>query len=145
VAESSSHRVHTVDPATVSLTGRVVAKAARQIALDVDAKVILVFSLSGASVQLVSKFRPAQPVIGLTTEEGSLRRLALMWGTDGHRTAERDHSRDLIMAGERICLDEGYATTGDRVVIVSGIPGGLGGTNRVLVHRIGDLSDEQWT
>jgi pyruvate kinase len=143
-AEGSTHRVHTAEPQTVGATGRVVAKAARQIADDVAAKVILVFSLSGASVQLVSKFRPAQPVIGLTTDEHSLRRLALMWGTDGHLTAERDHSRDLIIAGERICLENGYAATGDRVVIVSGIPGGLGGTNRVLVHRIGDLSDESW-
>jgi pyruvate kinase len=65
---------------TGKVLGRVVAKAAKQVADDVQATAILVFSFSGASVQLVSKFRPRQPIIGLTTEEAAMRRFALMWG-----------------------------------------------------------------
>ncbi len=141
VAETSIHRVHPMEPVTGKVTGRVVAKAAKQIADDVEATAILVFSLSGSSVQLVSKFRPRQPVIGLTTDERSLRRFALMWGTDGRMVPMKDHSQDLILAAEEACYVHGYGERGDTVVIVSGIPGGRGGTNRVLVHRLGDLSD----
>ncbi len=141
VAESVAHRIRTTAPTTGKVVGRVVAKAAKQIADDVDATAILVFSLSGASVQLVSKVRPNQPVIGLTTDERSYRRFPLMWGTSGQIVPEKDHSHDLILAAERICLEYGYGTYGDTFVIVSGIPGGRGGTNRVLVHRIGDLAD----
>ncbi|MEX0869711.1 MAG: pyruvate kinase [Nitriliruptoraceae bacterium] len=141
VAESVAHRVRPVVPVTGKVVGRVVAKAAKQIADDIDATAILVFSLSGASVQLVSKVRPNQPVIGLTTDERSYRRFPLMWGTTGQIVPMKDHSQDLILAAERICLEYGYGTYGDTFVIVSGIPGGRGGTNRVLVHRIGDLSD----
>jgi pyruvate kinase len=89
-------------------------------------------------VQLVSKFRPTVPIIGLTTRSRSLHRLALMWGTSGALVPEKDHSRDLIIAADEICLREGYGQRGDAVVIVSGIPGGGGGTNRVLVHRLGE-------
>jgi pyruvate kinase len=141
VAEAAADRVRTMSPDTAGVLGRVVAKASVQIADDVDAVAILVFSLSGKSVQLVSKVRPKQPVIGLTTDERSKRRFALMWGTDGQMVPLKDHSQDLILAAEEICLEHGYGGRGDTIVIVSGIPGGVGGTNRVLVHRIGDATE----
>ncbi|MFA9444329.1 pyruvate kinase [Egicoccus sp. AB-alg6-2] len=141
VAESAPERIHTVPPMTGQVLGRVVAKAAKQVADDVDATAILVFSFSGRSVQLVSKFRPTQPVIGLTTEHATVRRLALMWGTTGTVVPMKDHSRDLILAAEEVCLEKGYGVRGDTVVIVSGIPGGHGGTNRVMVHRLGQAPD----
>ena len=141
VAEGASGRVHSTPPETGRVLGRVVAKAAKQVADDVDATAILVFSFSGKSVQLVSKFRPKQPVIGLTTEEPTVRRLALMWGTNGTVVPMKDHSRDLILAAEEVCLEKGYGVRGDTVVIVSGIPGGHGGTNRVMVHVLGQAPD----
>jgi pyruvate kinase len=137
-AEHAAKRVHAHVPDTGRILGRVVAKAATQIADDVDARAILVFSLSGASVQLVSKFRPNQPVIGLTPEPATLTRLALMWGTTGTMVTQQDDSLALIEVGERICLERGYGVRGDPVVVVSGVPGGHGGTNRVMVHRLGD-------
>jgi pyruvate kinase len=138
VAESSAERLHAIPPVTGNVLGSVVAKAARQIADDVQATAILVFSFSGSSVQLVSKFRPRQPIIGLSTGDRTLRRLALMWGSDGTLVPQKDHSMDLIKAAEEVCLEQGYCAHGETVVIVSGIPGGHGGTNRVLVHRLGD-------
>jgi pyruvate kinase len=143
VAESSGELVQPPTPPVMEglSVARVVAKAAVQAARDIGAKVICVFSFSGSSVQLVSKFRPDVPIIGLITQPAPMRRLALMWGTDGALVPERDHSRDLILSAEETCLRGGYAQRGDSIVIVSGIPGGHGGTNRVLVHRVGDTPD----
>jgi pyruvate kinase len=138
VAEASGERVHAIPPVTANKLPNIVAKAAVQIAEDVGAVAIAVFSFSGASVQLVSKFRPLHPIVGLTTGPGALRRLALMWGTDGATVPERDHSRDLILSAEEICLEHGFGQRGDALVIVSGVPGGHGGTNRVMVHRLGE-------
>ena len=142
-AEDSDRVFHTrlTDPRPGSSLARVVAKAAVQVAADINAKAIVVFSLSGGSVQLVSKFRPDVPVIGLTTTDAARRRLSLMWGTRGAVVPEKDNSAALIEAAEDVCLRKGVAGRGDTVVIVSGIPGGHGGTNRLLVHRLGDLSD----
>jgi len=128
-----------VFPETRDVVGSVVAKAAVQIADDLGAKAILVFSFSGASIQLVSKFRPSQPLIGFTSEETTLYRLPLMWGVRGEMTAEEDQSNALIEAADALCIEQGLAEEGDTVVIVSGIPGGRGGTNRVMAHRIGEL------
>ncbi|MBW3562514.1 MAG: pyruvate kinase [Actinobacteria bacterium] len=143
VAESSRHLSHPPEPLAEDMTiDRVVAKAAVQAAGDVKAKALVVFSLSGSSVQLVSKFRPDVPIIGLTPRDRTLRRLALLWGTSGDLVPERDHTRDLILMADEICLEGGYGERGDAVVIVSGIPGGHGGTNRILLHRLGQAPSD---
>ncbi len=139
VAEGEPHRVHQAFPETRDVVGSVVAKAAVQIADDLDAKAILVFSFSGNSVLLVSKFRPQRPLIAFTSEKDTLYRLPLMWGVEGVPTAEQGQSNALIVAADQLCIDRGLAGLGDTVVIVSGIPGGRGGTNRVIAHRIGEL------
>ena len=142
VAESSKNLVHAPPPPREGIAlPRVVSRAAVQVAADVQAKALLVFSLSGASVQLVSKFRPPVPLLGLCPRESPMRRLALMWGTEGVLVPHEDSSRALTLAAEEVCLRQGIANTGDPVVIVSGIPGGHGGTNRVIVHRIGEAPD----
>jgi pyruvate kinase len=142
VAESSSERItRSAEMATERLdVPRVVAKAAQQVAYDVGAKAILVFSLSGSSVQLVSKRRPSVPIVGLTTSVVAQRRTALMWGTESAVVPEKDHTADLVLAAEEVCLRGGYGQRGDPVVIVSGLPGGHGGTNRVLVHVLGQAT-----
>ncbi len=139
MAELEPHRVHQVYPETRDVVGSVVAKAAVQIADDLDAKAILVFSFSGNSVLLVSKYRPQRPLIGFTSEADTLTRLPLMWGVEGVATAEQGQSNALIVAADQLCIDRGLGRLGDTVVIVSGIPGGRGGTNRVIAHRIGEL------
>ena len=142
VAESSHELVQRpAAPQTELSLPRVVARAAVSAASDISAKAILVFSLSGSSVQLVSKFRPEVPIVGLTPSEATVRRLALMWGTDGALVPEKDHSRALTLAAEEVCLTNGYGQRGDTVVIVSGIPGGHGGTNRLMLHRLGEAPD----
>ncbi len=141
VAESSTERIHRSAESTQELdVPRIVAKAAQQVAYDLHAKAILVFSISGSSIQLVSKRRPAVPIVGLTTTEEARRRTALMWGTEAALVPEKDTSTALVQAAEEVCLRGGYGQRGDHVVIVSGQPGGHGGTNRVLVHRLGDAS-----
>jgi len=138
VAEVAAERVRPVAPDTAHILGRVVAKAATQIASDVDAVAILVFSLSGASVQLVSKYRPRQRIVGLTPDERALRRFALMWGTEGAIVPTEDRSLDLMRSADAVCRAGEIGEVGDRVVIVAGVPGGHGGTNRVIVHELGD-------
>ena len=141
VAESSAERVRAVSPDTAHAVGRSVAKAATQIADEVDAVAVLVFSLSGESVQLLSKYRPNQRIVGLTPDQSTLQRFALMWGTDGAIVPTEDRSLDLMRSADAVCRSGGFGRVGDRVVIVAGVPGGLGGTNRVIVHELGDESN----
>jgi pyruvate kinase len=139
VAESSPHLVHPTPPALVPHEiNRHVARAACQIANDVRATALAVFSISGHSIQLVSKFRPAVPLVGLTPDEPARLRTALMWGAEAVLVPMKASGVDLINAAERVLVDGSWAQRGDTIVIVSGHTGSQGGTNRILVHRIGE-------
>ena len=138
VAESSANLVHPQPPRSLDDVGGVVAQAAVQVANDVKAAAIVVFSISGLSIQRVGKYRPVMPLIGLTPREMARRRTALMWGTDGMLVPMEGQTTALTEAAERALLTDERFTKGDVIVIVSGVPGGIGGTNRILVHRLGD-------
>lgn len=90
----------------------------------------------------ISKYRPEMPLLGLTPQDTTRRRTALMWGTESMLVPMKDSGMDLTTAAERALVDGGWASQGDQVVIVSGRPGGHGGTNRIMVHKIGE---EAWS
>lgn len=64
VAEASPHLVHPLSPPHEAGISRVVAKAACALACDIHATAIVVFTISGSSVQLMSKNRPPMPLLG---------------------------------------------------------------------------------
>jgi pyruvate kinase len=139
VAERSPHLIQPRPPAHSELSvSRVVAQSAVQVARDVRAQAIVVFSMTGWSVQLVSKMRPEMPLVGLTPSERARRRTSLMWGTEAALVPMKDRAQELLEAAERVLLDGNWATLGDTIVLVTGPPGSLGGTSRIWVHRIGD-------
>jgi pyruvate kinase len=116
-----------------------VCRAAVQMATDLGAAAIVAFTESGASARYVSRFRPRTPIIGLTTSELARRRMALFWGVEtASPLAIGTQVRSMIDAADERTVREGLLTPGDLVVVVAGSPGGRGGTNRVLVHRVGE-------
>ncbi len=142
VAESSPHLLHPTpawrEPTEDEGLGRIVARAAVQVARDVRAKALVVYSISGTALQVVSKYRPQVPLLGLTPSETTRARTALMWGTEAGLVPMKDQPTDLLEAAERVLIDGNWAERGDQVVVVSGRAGGMGGTNRIVVHRVGD-------
>ena len=115
-----------------------VCRAAVQMATDLGAAAIVAFTESGASARYVSRFRPRTPIIGLATSELARRRMALFWGVEtASPLAIGTQVRSMIDAADERIVKEGLLAPGDLVVVVAGSPGGRGGTNRVLVHRVG--------
>jgi len=118
-------------PATVS-------RAAVQMAADLGAKAIVAFTESGATARYVSRFRPRTSIIGLTTSEAARRRMALFWGVQtATPLGVGTQVRGMIDEADARVVREGLLAPGDLIVVVAGSPGGRGGTNRVLVHRVG--------
>lgn len=139
VAERSPHLVHPSPPPRSGVgVSRVVAQAACAVARDLRAAAIVVYTISGSSAQLASTCRPPMPILALTPRDETRLRAALMWGTYAAFVPMQSRYAELLTAAERMLIDGGWAVHGDRVVIVTGRPGGLGGTNRIIVHRIGD-------
>src|ERR1035437_5872582 len=65
---------------TVPEVNDAVARAACQIADQVQAKAIIAFTTGGSTAFRVSKYRPYQPILALTSSENVMRRLSLVWG-----------------------------------------------------------------
>ncbi|HET9541481.1 MAG TPA: pyruvate kinase [Acidimicrobiales bacterium] len=116
-----------------------VCRAAVQIANDLGCTAIVAFTETGASARYVSRFRPRTPILGLTTSEAARRRMALYWGVEtATPLGVGTQVRSMIDDADVRILREGLLKRGDLVVVVAGSPGGRGGTNRVLVHRVGE-------
>jgi pyruvate kinase len=106
--------------------------SAVELAKDLKAKAILASTASGTTARLLSRFRPAVPIIAVTTREDTKRRLCLIWGVlplliDGLTSVDQMLEVVKIMAIER-----GHLTSGDRLVITAGTPLGTKGATNLI-------------
>ena len=106
-------------------------------AIDVNAKCIVVNSLTGHTARMVSRFRCPVDIIGMTASKKGWRKLNLSWGVTPvlcakYETMEEMFTNDLKKAKEVFHLAEG-----DNVVLTGGvIDGNTGNTNMIKVERI---------
>lgn len=114
-----------------------ISQAVANSALELNAKAIITSTETGYTARMVSKYRPKAPIIAVTTENQTLRRLALNWGVTpvkGNIASSTDEMFDNAMKGG---LDSGLVKEGDLVVITAGIPlGRSGSTNLVKIGQI---------
>jgi pyruvate kinase len=138
-AEATPYRSAPPPPAVGMLdVPATVCRAAVQMATDLGARAIVAFTESGATARMVSRFRPGTPILGLTTSEAARRRMALFWGVETAAPLPvGTQVRGMIAEADERVVREGLLDPGDLIVVVAGSPGGRGGTNRVLVHRVG--------
>jgi len=117
-----------------------IAYAAARSARELNAKAIVAFTQSGATAQLVSKFRPSCRIIGATLDERVARRMALYWGVVPLLFKKIHNTETLVADVDERMLATKLAHRGDIVVITTGVPvGKAGATNMMKIHRIGEL------
>ncbi len=101
-------------------------------AIDVEAKAIVACSLSGMTARMVSRFRSPVPIIGLTTDETTWRRLALSWGVTP-AICEKFTSTDVLFyTAKRIAAAQLNLQKGDKIVITGGDTTGRSGTTNLI-------------
>ncbi|MBP3481536.1 MAG: pyruvate kinase [Clostridia bacterium] len=107
-------------------------------AIDIEAKLIAVCSLSGMTARMVSRFRSPIDILGLTTNERTLRKLSLSWGVTPVMCDEFNSTDVLFYTANRISKATFSLKKGDRIVITGGITNGISGnTNLIKVDTIG--------
>jgi pyruvate kinase len=109
-----------------------IAAAARQIAHTIDARAIAAFTLSGATALRVARERPDCPVLGLTTTVATARRLAVVWGVHALPTGETHTMTETVTRATRAARQEGFAATGEEIVVAAGVPFNKPGTTNAL-------------
>ena len=114
-----------------------VSHAACSMAVDVDAKAIVVNSISGRTARMVSRFRCPAGIIGTTTDERAWRRLNLSWGVTPVLTENYSSVDVMFWQDVKIAKDLFGLNKGDNVVLTAGqINGEPGNTNTIKVERI---------
>lgn len=106
-------------------------------ALDLNAKAIISSTVTGHTARVVSKYRPKAQIIAVTTQERTMRQLALVWGVTPVYGLEAHSTDELLETAIKGGKDSGLVQAGDLVVITAGIPlGRSGSTNLVKVSTI---------
>ena len=107
---------------------------------DLDAAAIVTVTKSGRTARMISKFRPACPILGCTTSESVYRHMNLMWGVKPLLMDEKQDAEELFGEALQVAEQTGMVNQGELVVITSGMPLGVTGTtNMIKVDVIGNI------
>ena len=114
-----------------------IAAAARQIAETIDVKAIAAFTLGGSTALRVARERPECPILGVTSNFGTARRMSVVWGVHAVQTGETHSMTETVDRATRLARQEGFAAAGDEVIVLAGIPfNQTGTTNALRVARV---------
>ncbi len=114
-----------------------ISHSACTMAIDLNAKAIIACSLSGMTARMVSRFRPSVPIIGLTTDETTWRKLALSWGVIPAMCEKFTSTDVLFYTAKKIAEQQLHLQKGDRIVITGGDTNGTSGnTNLIKIEKI---------
>lgn len=129
----------TNDEHEINITNSI-AKATREAALDLDAKVIIAATTSGLTARNISKFRPKSPIIAATTNEKVRRQLAIEWGVYPIRATLASSIDDLFYESINLLKNIKFVKEGELVILTAGMPlGKAGSTNIMMVKTVGKL------
>lgn len=109
-----------------------ISHAACTMAIDLNASAIIVTSLSGLTVRMVSRFRPSTPILGLATSTRAWYKLALSWGVIPLLTEQFPTMDVLYFFALRAAKKQLSLKSGETVVMTGGNTNGISGSTNVL-------------
>jgi pyruvate kinase len=121
-----------IPPPTATIPDAI-CHALRETAKLLPVRTVIAYTRSGATSVRAARERPNVPVLGITPELATARRLALVWGVHPVHSDERVADTPQMVKHACECAQrEGFAAAGDTVVIASGMPFGVPGTTNFL-------------
>ncbi|QJU59690.1 pyruvate kinase [Sphingomonas sp. AP4-R1] len=130
-------RLHFMETRPDPTTADALSLASRGISKTVSAAAIICFTLSGSSARRIARDRPSVPVLVLTPKLATARRMGLLWGVHAVQTRDVESFEEMVGKAKRMALRHGLAQSGDRIVIMAGVPFGTPGSTNVLhVQRL---------
>ena len=132
----SVHLLHTEPEPTGA---DAIAAAARQVAETLDLPAIVCWTSSGSTGMRVSRERPNCPIIAISPIDGTGRKLSVVWGIHCVIDEDAHDQDDMVERACRIAFKERFAKSGQRIIIVAGVPLGTpGATNFMRVAYVGE-------
>ncbi len=116
-----------------------ISAAVSTIARQLNAAAILPLTKSGATAHNVSKFRPATPIIAITSEAGVARRLQLVWGVSALLIDTEESTSKTFSLAMKLAMEKGILKPGDLVVETAGTLNGISGSTDLI--KVGIVTD----
>ena len=114
-----------------------ISHAVCSMAIDMNAKAIVVCSTSGKTAMLVSRFRTPVNIIGMTTDRKVWRRLSMSWGVTPVMADEFPSMDVMFYYAKKAAAEVFQLNPGDNIVLTGGpINGQHGNTNTIKVEQI---------
>ena len=119
-----------------AVVARSLARVASSVAEELDCRLVVAFTESGATARVLSAFRPRAPIAAVTYDDDSFRRLALWWGVLPVKSQFAPTTDEMIVKGEELLKRHGLAQSGDTILMLAGQSHTAGATNMLRVHVI---------
>jgi pyruvate kinase len=109
-----------------------ISAATRQVAETLDLAAIVTYTSSGSTAIRAARERPSKPILALSPNLRTARRLSVVWGIHCVETEDAVNLEDMVDRACVIAYREGLARPGDRIAITAGIPLGTPGATNML-------------
>jgi pyruvate kinase len=106
--------------------------AAKQVAEMLDVAAIVTFTSTGSTTVRAARERPNVPILGLTPDIKTARRIMLVWGVHSVKTSYFDDFDHVVTSAIDVARNEAFAKKGQQLVITAGVPFGTPGATNVL-------------
>src|ERR1700746_534180 len=128
-------------PEPENTVGDAIADAARQIAETLELSAIICWTSSGSTAIRVARERPKPPVVAITANLVTGRKLSVVWGVHCVVAEDAQDLDDMVSPAGSLACRDGFARAGQRVIIVAGVPLGTPGTTNML--RIASVGPDE--
>ena len=120
------------EPDVEETPSHAVATATAVLAESIHASAIVTYTASGTTAARVARKRPEPPILALTPELSTSRRLCLLWGAHSVLTEDVDSYEEMTERAAHYARQEGFARPNDIIVATAGIPFHVqGNTNNI--------------
>jgi len=109
-----------------------ISAAVSQVATTISTAAIVNYTMSGSTALRAARQRPSVPILVLTNEIRTARRLAVLWGAHCVQTDDVSNTQEMVEKASRIAVREGFANLGDTLAITAGVPFKTPGTTNML-------------
>jgi len=114
-----------------------ISEATYYISEMLNPRAIVTTTLTGYTARQVARERPRTPILCITPNEVTYRRMALVWGVMPLLVPQFSTIDEMMSVITRTTYQEGLARRGDTLIIIAGVPFGIGGqTNLLKIHTI---------
>ena len=124
-------------PRVTPSNAEIVAEAAYWAARSAGVVALVVYTTSGSTARMISRYRPPVPIYAFTPSPAVARQLSASFGVYAVLAPEVSTTEDMLLQMERVLEARRLLVSGDNVVFVVGQPiGEVGSTNLMKLHRL---------